>query len=205
VVANLDYDNGTNPSNIDFVTGLGWRREREIVSQFARNDDRVLPPSGLPLGSIRQVEPYLATYGTVLRTVVWPPDDDRRDPYPIYDRWSDSWNVQAECVTAQQSRCLVAAAWLMAASPRARQPWRAAPMRIVGVPLGGSDIGHPVTARLQCDGMDLSGAVRIVWERSGAEPVFGGPTLRFTPEKDGWVEAEAQWGDGRRAFAHFDY
>jgi hypothetical protein len=50
-------------------------------------------------------------------------------------------------------------------------------------------------------GLDLTGA-RIIWEGRDQEPVFGS-TFTFTPKNNGvqWVEAEAQWPDGRRVFA----
>jgi hypothetical protein len=47
---------------------------------------------------------------------------------------------------------------------------------------------------------DLS-AARVVWEAAGQEPSFG-ETFSFTPGAGNyWVEAEAQWPDGRRIFA----
>jgi hypothetical protein len=41
-----------------------------------------------------------------------------------------------------------------------------------------------------------------VWEARDQEPAFG-PTFTFAPVHAGsqWVEVEAQWPDGRRAFA----
>jgi len=43
---------------------------------------------------------------------------------------------------------------------------------------------------------------RIVWEGRDQEPAYGS-TFTFTPQNNGtqWVEAEAQWPDGRRVFA----
>jgi hypothetical protein len=55
--------------------------------------------------------------------------------------------------------------------------------------------------------MDLNGA-RIVWEAADQEPAYG-LTYNITPKGSGsqWVEAEAQWPDGRRVVATttFDY
>src|SRR5262249_1567191 len=48
VISNLNFEAGTNPVNMNYITGLGLRRQREIVHQYAQNDRRVLPPSGLP-------------------------------------------------------------------------------------------------------------------------------------------------------------
>lgn len=200
VTGNVDFDLGANPVNVSFVTGLGWRRPREIVSQVAANDRQVLPPSGIPVGSLRSVEPYLARYGTALREAVFPRDDDPSRPYPLYDRWSDTWAVQSEMVTASQARCLATAVFLLSRAGGDRQPWRAAAARIM-LPTT-VQAGRPVTARLSCPTLDPSKAARVVWERSGAEPVFGDATLTFTaPAGHSWIEAEVQWRDGRRAFA----
>ena len=199
VVSNLDFDQGANPSNVDFVTGLGWRRPREIVSQAHANDWRKLPPSGLAVGSLRSVEPFLPRFGTRLRELSFPPDDAPRAPSPLYDRWSDSWHVQTELVTATQARCLGAAIFLMVGTPQARQPWRGAAAEIRVPP---ARAGEPLTVRLTCGALDLSKASRIVWERAGCEPVFGGVTLTFTPLPGvSKVEAEAQMPDGRRISA----
>lgn len=203
IVGNVDFDLGANPSDVGFVTGLGWRRPREIVSQAAANDDRVLPPSGLPIGSMRAFEPVLPRYGGRLRGLSYPPDERAGQGYPIYDRWSDTWTVQTELITATQARCLATAVYLMCRTPLVRQPWRPvsatirAPLRVAA--------GTPVIVSLQCPSLDLQKAVRIVWERTGAEPVFGGTSLRFTATAPiTRVEAEAQMADGRRAFAVAD-
>ena len=53
---------------------------------------------------------------------------------------------------------------------------------------------------LEVPGCDLSNA-RIVWEADKHEPVFGPNFLlkKGSPAPQ-WIEAEAQWPDGRRAF-----
>ena len=65
---------------------------------------------------------------------------------------------------------------------------------------GGADDGPPMTATLQVPGLDLTGA-RVVWEARDQEPHYG-TSFTFTPTNSGsqWIEAEAQWPDGRRAF-----
>ena len=52
MLANMNYEGGCNPVNATFVTGLGWKRPREIVNQWAPLDRQVLPPSGIPVGNI---------------------------------------------------------------------------------------------------------------------------------------------------------
>jgi hypothetical protein len=58
-----------------------------------------------------------------------------------------------------------------------------------------------VRLTLKAPGLDLSRA-RIVWEGRDNPPVFA-REFAFTPRATGeqWVEAEAQWPDGRRMFA----
>ena len=34
LLANMNYEGGCNPVNVSYVTGLGWKRQREIVSQW---------------------------------------------------------------------------------------------------------------------------------------------------------------------------
>lgn len=190
ILGNVNYEAGTNPNNVTFLTGLGWKRQRETVNQYALNDRRVLPPSGLPLGSIQEGFMYLELYKKELGALSFPPDGDKDNPYPFYDRWGDSFNVATECVSMLQARGLAVQAYLMAKTPLRDQKWRFARAHITGIS------SH--AAALQVDRLDLRTA-RIVWEASGQEPAFG-PVYRLGPGVQ-WVEAEAQWPDGRRAFA----
>ncbi|HLJ57534.1 MAG TPA: glycoside hydrolase family 9 protein [Chthonomonadaceae bacterium] len=194
----IDYEAGCNPNNVTFVTGIGWRRQREIVHQFAMNDRRVLPPSGIPLGSVQEGFMYLDKYGSELGALTFPPDGARDGPYPFYDRWGDSFNVATEFTIPIQGRCLAVTAWLMAQSSLKSQAWRAAAGRIVGIPAHSS---VPFRVTFNAEGMD-SRAAQIVWEAAGQEPQIG-QSFTVTPPRSGpaWIEAEATWPDGRRAFA----
>jgi hypothetical protein len=203
MLSNINYEGGTNPSNVTFLTGLGWKRQREIVHQYAMNDARVFPPSGIPLGNIQEGFMYLDPYKKELGALTFPPDSDKDSPWPFYDRWGDSFNVATEFVAVNQARALAALAGLMARTPLAKQPWRSATATITGIPEHAS-AGETVTARLSVDGPDLTNA-RVVWEVPGREPEIG-PSLTFKPAPGRqWVEAEAQWPDGRRAFARREF
>ncbi|HEU0039300.1 MAG TPA: glycoside hydrolase family 9 protein, partial [Verrucomicrobiae bacterium] len=194
IVSNLNYEGGCNPVNVCYVTGLGWKRQREIVHQFATNDRRVLPPSGLPLGNVQAGFGWLELYKRELGALTFPPDGARDSPYPFYDRWGDSFNVNAEFVIVNQGRALATLALLMTQTPLTNQPWRAADARIEVQSPGG-------TATLKASGLDLH-AARIVWEAENSEPRFG-ETFSFNPTNHApqWIEAEAQWPDGHRVFA----
>ena len=132
-VANLGYTLGSNPVNVCFVTGLGWKRFRNAVSQFAQNDERVLPPTGLPVGEISDLPYSFAPYRTsdgqnLLVRLIYPAGGKA---YPIYDRFADSFNVSNEATIIDQARAAATALWLFAATPLRSQKWQAPPAEIV--------------------------------------------------------------------------
>jgi hypothetical protein len=200
MVANMNYEGGCNPVNVSYVTGLGWKRQRDIVSQWHSVDALRLPPSGIPYGNVTATFTYLYTYGGALEALCYPSDSATTAPYPFYDRWGDSWNVNAEMVVLNQARSLGTLAFLAAQSSLKTQAWKSVPGQIV-VPASDVPPGSPVTLKMQAPGLDLSSA-RITWETRDEEPSFG-QTLTFSPKNNGvqWVEAEAQLPDGRRVFA----
>jgi hypothetical protein len=199
ILSNLNYEGGCNPVNVSYVEGLGWRRQRDIVNQYALNDRRVLPPSGLPVGNITSGFNYLSLYQSELGALCFPSDGSLTAPYPFYDRWGDSWNVQAEPTIVNQARQLAAAAFLMAKTSVVTQTWQSASAQIVMPANAG--ISNFVTAAINVPNLDLTKA-RVVWEAQNQEPAFG-TNFVFTPTNYGtqWIEAEAQWPDGRRVFA----
>jgi hypothetical protein len=199
LVGAMNYEGGCNPVNIVYLSGLGRQRQREIVDQYAQNDHRVLPPSGIPIGNIQGGFQSMPNYGPQLREASYPADDAAA-PYPFYDRWSDAFNVTQEFITVNQARSFLAAAFLASRSPGASRPWSHATATIVA-PAGAAELNRPVTVRLEVPGQDLSLA-RIVWEARDQEPAFG-PTYVIAPKNNGeqWVEAELEWPDGRRVFA----
>ncbi len=199
IVSNLNYEGGTNPLNLCFLTGMGSKRPQVIVHQFANTDHRALPPTGFPLGNIQTGFEWLPLYGSEPGELTFPADDAPVAPYPFYDRWADMWNTSAEFITVNHARSLLALSALL--DPKAAAaPWRYSTARI-RVPTAPVPIGTEVTLELQVDELDLSHA-RIVWEGLQQTPA-GGVTYRFTPIKEGpqWVEVEVAWPDGRRVFA----
>ncbi len=203
ILKNYNYEMGCNPVNVTYLTGLGTKRQREIVHQYALNDRRVLPPGGIPLGNIQAQYDYLQLYKTELSSVSYPLDDSPSQPYAYYDRWADTFNVSTEFVISQTAKTIPAAAMLMAMSPVKTQTWNSATAQIVNLPAS-TNSSQPVTAGLT-SAVDLSKA-RIVWESGNniarQEP-FLGTNYTFIPGTAGpqWVEAEAQLPDGRRMVA----
>lgn len=203
IAANITYETGCNPVNMMYVTGLGWKRQHEIVHQYAQNDRQLLPPSGLPLGSVQEGFAYLEPYKKELTELSYPSDGAKDDPYPFYDRWGDSFNVRTEFSIPIQGRSLGVLAWLMARSAVSHQGWRTASSAIVGLPKS-ARTGQKLTARVVATGMNVSDA-QIIWE-SDMVPISTGENCTITPQTRGnhWVEAEAVWPDGRRVSAAWE-
>jgi len=204
ILSNLNYEAGCNPVNVCYLTGLGWQRQDEIVHHYAMNDRRTLPPDGIPIGNIQSSFMWLDNYKDELAALSFPPDDvgERPEcPYPIYDRWSDSFNVQTEFVAVNQARALATAAFLMAQTSIKNQPWRAQPGQIEVLKIASSNSPARYIATLHTNVPGLPSA-RIIWEVEGQQPTFGAsypiPALQrgATP-----LEVEAQLPDGRRIFA----
>ncbi|MEO7298216.1 MAG: glycoside hydrolase family 9 protein [Verrucomicrobiota bacterium] len=202
ILRNLNYEGGCNPLNVTYLTGLGWKRQRNIVDQYSVNDRRVLPKDGVPIGNIQTEFQRTWQYGNELRALPYPSDYTNTAPYQYYDRGCDDWNVGTEGSTTDTARSLAVTSWLAAQTSLAGQPWRSTNANIVA-PTNPRQVGQPVTVTLQVAETNLTGA-RIVWEARNQEPTFGSLNYTFTPllpEGLHWVEAEVQWPDGRRAFA----
>jgi len=200
LISNLNYEQGCNPVNITYLAGMGWKRQCEMVDQYAQNSRRALPPTGLPLGNIQAGIGWLDLYQREPGELSFPSDGDPQAPYPFYDRWSDSFNLSQEFVIVNQARALAYTAWLMAQTPLKNQPWKSAAAGIAGLP-GTARVRTAYMVKICAPGLDLASA-RVVWETGGKEPVFG-QSFAFTPTIGGAqrIEVEAQWPDGRRVFA----
>ena len=204
IVSNLGYEAGCNPVNVTFVTGLGWKRWRDVVHQYAQNDTRVLPPGGIPLGNITGGFIWLENYKNELGDLCFPSNGASVAPYPFYDRWGDSFNTRAEFVVVDQARAIATAAFMLARTGDNTSQSQGTVGTISGLP-GTIPVGQPVTATLAAPGVDFTHA-RITWEASGQEP-FTGPSFTFSPNAPGdqWVEAEVLLADGRRVFARGNF
>ncbi|HVK59162.1 MAG TPA: glycoside hydrolase family 9 protein, partial [Candidatus Kapabacteria bacterium] len=207
VVANFNYESGSNPLNMTYITGIGWKRQRDIVNQYAWNDHRILPPSGIPLGNVQQTGyGYLETYISPvtgrdeLQTLGYPTHVGQNAPYAFYDRWTDMINTTAEFVVMDQARSLASLAFWMAQGAKKSQSWAPVQGQIVAN-TNPIQAEAPASLTLTAPGVDLSEA-HVVWEIRYQEPMIGNP-ISFTPKFSGdhWVEAEATLPDGRRVMA----
>jgi hypothetical protein len=198
LISNLNYEEGCNPVNITYLTGLGFIRQREIVNQYAQNDRRILPPTGIPLGNIQAGMAWLDLYKKVPAELSFPTDGEGQPSYPFYDRWGDTFNLTQEFVIVNQARALAYQAWLMAETSLRTQQWKTAVGQIRLLPT--KALAKQIeSVGLEVDGLDVHSA-RIVWEAAGQEPEIGNQ-FRVVSGKEGSIEAEAQWPDGRRVFA----
>jgi len=203
IISNMNFEGGCNPVNMTYVTGIGWKRQREMVDHFAQNQRRSLPPSGLPISNIQDGFAYLDNYKKELGALTFPPDWDEKNPYPFYDRWGDSFNTTTEFVSVNLARGLGTTAFLMAQTSLKSQPWRAASAHLDGIGKKNS-AQKKIVVRLVSPNLDL-GAARCVWEASGQQPTIlaADKEFIFVPAREGpqWIEAEALLPDGRRVFA----
>ena len=201
ILMNLNYEGGCNPINTTYITGLGWKRQREVVDQYSENDWHTLPKDGVSIGNMQEGFVWTQTYGYNLTPLCFPSDGAQSAPYPLYDRWADFFNVTTEVSTTDIARSLTVAAWLAGQTSLAKQPWRFTNATIIP-PIGPALTAQPLTVSLQVADTNLNGA-KIVWEGLAQDPTFGGLSYTFTPSQGGpcWIEAEVQWPDGRRAFA----
>ena len=199
LIGNVNYEAGCNPANVSFITGLGWKRQREIVHQYVQNDRRVLPMSGLPIGAIHSSFMWIAAYAGELGALCYPQDGLAFGPFPYYDRWADAYNVTTEFVIADQGPALGSMAFLAGLTSLKTQAWVSGAAQILAPSQAALNL--PTTMSVQTPGMNLADA-RVVWEARDQEPAFG-TNFTFAPKSLGttWVEVEATWPDGRRVFA----
>jgi len=177
----VDYLLGANANDVEYLTGLP-ASPRHIVNQFARNDQRQLPPGGLLVGCIQEGNPERRWSELSL-----PPDNQTAAGYPLLQRFCDGFYLPSEATVDNQGRALALAAALSPAAPAwhpqelpvtrgATGDWSVPPARVAGASLS--------------------------WEVPGEI----GEGLRFHPRSPdfSWLEVEAHWPDGRRAYGRWN-
>jgi len=200
------YEFGANPVNRSMVSGSGERWMREIVHQYAWNDSRVLPPSGIPYGNVfggpHNIDQYRVDGRNGLNFLYVP---NLGDTFPFYNRVAaDAFNVTAEFTVGQQARNLAAYAFLTRGADQNFPKWTPIEGRIVGLP-DRAEPGTPLTARLEGENLPPLEEAQIIWEATGSEPQFGKEFQgKAVPAFPGFVEVEAVWPDGRRLMARHD-
>jgi hypothetical protein len=203
VVANMNYEGGTNPVNVAYLTGVGLKRQQQLVNQYAIHEPRKLPPIGFPIGNVSAGYGWGLPYvrDGELASIAFPSDNGNTNITPFYDRWTDVWNVSNEFVTVNQSRGLTSAVFLALQTSAKTNAWKPTTTAKIVVTAASLSVGKPITLSLDTAGLDLTNA-RITWEAKDHQPDYGS-TFIVTPKTTGahWAEAEISWPDGRRVFA----
>jgi len=136
LLQNVNYLLGSNPVNQVYLSGIGQRRQRTYVQgQNFLDPWRKLPITGHHVGAISMGVPllndgyfgfeYIHLDGTnELNDPIFPADGQPSNKYPIYDRWTDTWNIGEEWVTGfSGAKSLAVAAMLAASTTLKDQPW----------------------------------------------------------------------------------
>lgn len=202
LTSNMNYIGGVNPTNAVFLTGLGWRRQHEIVHQYAQNDRRILPPDGIPIGNVQQRFMYLPLYGTELNQLTYPSDEDEQSAYPMYDRWADTFDVNNEFTILNLARGLAASAYWMAQTSLKNQTWKSAD-GIVEVLAHPSQPTSAYLVQFRCESLSEPPS-QVIWETGNQEVVSGLKAAIRKTSRISWIEADAVWPDGRRVFARIE-
>jgi hypothetical protein len=174
LVANMNYEAGTNPVNVTFVSGLGLKRQRELVHQWTNNDHRRMPMPGIPAGNITSAYNYGAA-GNELTKLSYPTGDTTKtsNMYPFYDRWADTWNVTAEFITLNQARAVGSSATVASLTSAFTGAWKPASAVAIIAPATKVAVGQPVVLTVDAGGVDgMSFSTyngRATWDTSGRE------------------------------------
>jgi hypothetical protein len=207
---NVNYELGCNPVNMSFVAGIGQRRPREYVNQYAESDARVLPPTGIPIGNIGAPYERWWFYGYALDRLTFPEDHpiDGSTPYGFYDRFTDANNTQNEFVTVNIARSL-ATLTLLASGTSANTDPRARASDSIQVSSQAASSSTPGRLTMTtANAADQSGTeslsdARVVWELDNGG-VYLGPSVDLTgpAASSKWYEVEVAWPDGKRTVSN---
>lgn len=205
VLKNLNYEMGANPVSVSYLTGTGYKRQRETVNLLGLFDDREWPPSGIPLGNIQAG--YFDIYGTApeMELLSYPADGAATAPYAYYDRWSDAFNTTTEWVVSQAARSLATVAYVAALQGQTNQVWNSQAGLIV-LSTNKVLLGTNATCYLtNAAGIVATNALTL-WEVEGETSTLG-VVRTLMPTQAGYhrIEAEALLPDGRRLFGRTNF
>jgi glycosyl hydrolase family 9/cellulase-like Ig domain-containing protein/PKD domain-containing protein len=114
---NLAYTCGANPSGYFLQTGLGWKRNIEVVSDASNSDGITEPIPGLPLGIGSGEFYWLSQYEKQVAEGTYPAK------WPLMNRWYDGFNVSTEFTMAPMMReTIVAGFFSDLRTPPGRRP-----------------------------------------------------------------------------------
>lgn len=94
----IHFTLGSNPSNMSYITGMGYKRLKSTVDQESRFDGIEEPVVGLPVSPIVSNYTWSNTYQRDISDYSYPKDnpDDNGAVYGILESAYDGWNVNGE-------------------------------------------------------------------------------------------------------------
>jgi len=125
---NFYFTLGINPWGYCQQTGLGQKRNIEVVDNESWFDDIIEPVSGLPLGIGSEGFYWLNQYGKTVGKGTYP------ENWPLLNRWYDGFNVRTEFSIAPLVREAIVAGFFsrMKRGQNARPRVKIRPSRLVG-------------------------------------------------------------------------
>jgi hypothetical protein len=102
---NISYTCGANPSGYFLMTGIGFKRNIEAVSNQSTSNNIIEPVPGLPLGIGTPDFYWLNNYGKK------PGEGEYPAKWPIMNRWYDGFNVHSEFTTGPMMRETIVAGY----------------------------------------------------------------------------------------------
>jgi len=160
ILENMNYEGGCNPVQRQLRRGSRLETQRDIVSQFAANDRRALPPSGIPLGNIVAASTGFRLTKASLARFVFHWTAAANAPYPFLRPLGRQLERADGTDVVNQARQLATAAFLMAKTSLVTQPWKSASAQIIIPAVVG--ISNSATATLNVPDLIWPGA--LVWE-----------------------------------------
>ncbi|MEX0777676.1 MAG: glycoside hydrolase family 9 protein [Phycisphaeraceae bacterium] len=172
-LSNLDYICGANPSGYFLQTGLGAKRNIEVVDQESVYDRIIEPVPGLPLGIGSTGFYWLNQYGRSVGEGTYP------NNWPLMNRWYDGFNVQTEFTMGPMMRETLVAAIFAEVGP---QPHARPKVAIKADALQGP---APHAVQFSLDAVAVDGEIRQVFWDFGDETFS--PTSRRATFSPTWV------------------
>ncbi len=160
-INNWNYVLGANPTGYSFVTGIGSKRFREVVSTQSVYDGIKPPVPGLPIGMGNNFG-YLEVYASKLGQMFPPNNAGSADPkvsYPLLEQVYDGWNIGVEFTIPEIAENIISAAYFSTENDTRNVPPSSA--IITADKVAGS---VPLTVHFKGSGVDDSKIVRYFWD-----------------------------------------
>ena len=120
----IHFTLGGNPSNMSYITGMGYKRLRSIVDQESYYDNIEAPVTGLPISPIVTGYTWNNVYKRDISNYSWPLDNpDWKDGGAVYgllETAYDGWNINGEFTIDKLASMLTSMAIL---TPRSHEQY----------------------------------------------------------------------------------